>query len=222
MTDPARLPLVDAVKAVGAQLIVLHHLAWYGPLGDTVAPLAPALFDWLTYHARLAVQAFLVVGGLLAAASLAPAGVARFDDPLARIGRRWRRLAPTYLCALALALAAGAFARSLIVPEAVPSPPTWGQVLANAAMLYVGLRRRGLYRPSPGWPAFFAKVAIALVVLALLLWLGNRQVDWTAMQGEWPLRAALLAGLIGGGAAAYVVVLLLLGFRPRDFAVRGQ
>lgn len=94
--------------------------------------------------------------------------------------------------------------------------------LANAAMLYVGLRRRGLYRPSPGWPAFFAKVAIALVVLALLLWLGNRQVDWTAMQGEWPLRAALLAGLIGGGSAAYVIVLLLLGFRPRDFAVRGQ
>jgi putative peptidoglycan lipid II flippase len=94
--------------------------------------------------------------------------------------------------------------------------------LANAAMLFVGLRRRGLYRPSPGWSAFAGKVAIALGLLALALWMGNRQVDWTAMQGQWPLRAAWLAALIGGGAAVYAVVLLLLGFRPRDFAARAQ
>jgi putative peptidoglycan lipid II flippase len=92
--------------------------------------------------------------------------------------------------------------------------------LVNAVMLFNGLRRRGLYRPSPGWATFIGKVAIALAVLALVLWLGNRQVDWTGMQQQWPLRAALLAGLIGGGAAAYGAVLLLLGFRPRDFVAR--
>jgi putative peptidoglycan lipid II flippase len=87
-------------------------------------------------------------------------------------------------------------------------------------MLFAGLRRRGLYQPSPGWAKFLGTVAIALAVLGLVLWLGNRQVDWTAMQGQWPLRAALLAGLIGGAAAAYAIVLLLLGFRPRDFVGR--
>jgi len=92
--------------------------------------------------------------------------------------------------------------------------------LANAAMLLVGLRRRGLYVPSPGWPMFIAKVAVALVALALVLWLGDRQVHWTAMQTQWPLRAALLAGLVGGGAAVYGLVLWLLGFRPRDFVAR--
>ena len=94
--------------------------------------------------------------------------------------------------------------------------------LANASMLFVGLRRRGLYRPSPGWTKFAGKVAIALGVMALVLWLGNRQVDWTAMQDQWALRATLLASLIGGGAAAYGAVLLLLGFRPRDFVARAQ
>lgn len=89
--------------------------------------------------------------------------------------------------------------------------------LANAAMLFAGLRRRGLYRPSPGWAVFVCKVAIAIAVLSLVLWFGNRQIDWTAMQPQWPMRAALLAALIGGGAAVYGLVLLLLGFRPRDF-----
>ena len=63
-------------------------------------------------------------------------------------------------------------------------------------------------------------MAIALAALALVLWLGNRQIDWTAMQAQWPLRAGLLAALIGGGAAAYAIVLFVLGFRPRDFVAR--
>jgi peptidoglycan/LPS O-acetylase OafA/YrhL len=29
---PVRLAAVDAVKAIASQLIVLHHLAFYGPL----------------------------------------------------------------------------------------------------------------------------------------------------------------------------------------------
>jgi len=94
--------------------------------------------------------------------------------------------------------------------------------LANAAMLFIGLRRRGLYVPSPGWGVFIGKVVLALAALALVLWLGNRQVAWTAMQSEWPLRAALLAGLIGSGAVVYGAVLAMLGFRPRDFAARAQ
>jgi len=35
------MPLVDLIKAVAAQLIVLHHLAWYGPMSDTAASLSP-------------------------------------------------------------------------------------------------------------------------------------------------------------------------------------
>jgi putative peptidoglycan lipid II flippase len=94
--------------------------------------------------------------------------------------------------------------------------------LVNAAMLYAGLRRRGLYAPAKGWPAFIAKIMLALAVLALVLWFGNRQINWLALQSDGVLRAALLAGLMAVGAAAYGVVLLVLGFRPRDFMARAQ
>jgi len=94
--------------------------------------------------------------------------------------------------------------------------------LANASMLYVGLRRRGLYVPSAGWAVFIAKVCVALALLAMVLWFGARQIDWTAMQGEWLLRAGLLAGLIAGSAAVYGAALWLMGFRPRDFFAQMQ
>jgi len=94
--------------------------------------------------------------------------------------------------------------------------------LANAAMLYVLLRRRGVYRPEPGWMVFVGKLGCALAVLALLLWFGSRGIAWTAMQSQWLLRLGMLAGLVAGGAAAYAAALWLLGFRPRDFVARAS
>jgi len=64
MVDPrmpdvhTRLAFIDALKAVAFQLIVLHHLAFYGPMSDHAYPLAPALISWLSQDARMAVQAF--------------------------------------------------------------------------------------------------------------------------------------------------------------------
>ena len=36
-----RLPFIDALKALASQLIVLHHLAFYGPMSDYARSLAP-------------------------------------------------------------------------------------------------------------------------------------------------------------------------------------
>ena len=57
--DTHRLPLIDLLKVIGSQLIVLHHLAFYGPMADYAAPLMPALMGWLSDHARVVVQVFL-------------------------------------------------------------------------------------------------------------------------------------------------------------------
>src|SRR5690606_17131303 len=86
----------------------------------------------------------------------------------------------------------------------------------NAALLYRGLRRAGIYRPEPGWGRCIARLVLALAVMtAALLWSAN-SADWwlTARPGE---RAMRLAGVIALGAAAYLLVLAVLGFRLRDF-----
>jgi len=68
--EGSRLAFIDALKAVASQLIVLHHLAFYGPMSDYAQELFPGLMSWLYDYARIAVQAFLVIGGFLAAQAL--------------------------------------------------------------------------------------------------------------------------------------------------------
>ncbi|MEP6608360.1 MAG: murein biosynthesis integral membrane protein MurJ [Burkholderiaceae bacterium] len=91
---------------------------------------------------------------------------------------------------------------------------------ANALALYLGLRKRNLYRPEDGWVWFVARLGLALAILGAVLWLGQRSIDWTAMQSVPWLRAGWLMALISGAALAYFVALLALGFRSRDFRVR--
>ena len=102
--QPQSAPLADVMKAIASQLIVWHHLAFYGPMSDRVAHHASTLFAWLRDDARLAVQVFIVIGGFLGARTLherwsSGAGFgARAAATL--IGRRYLRLAKPYGVAL--------------------------------------------------------------------------------------------------------------------------
>lgn len=90
----------------------------------------------------------------------------------------------------------------------------------NSAVLFYFLRRRGIYRPEPGWPRFFLKLCVALLALGLTLWFGmGSQQHWFAIQG-WE-RIIHLAWLVAAGVLAYFAVLFALGFRMKDFAKRG-
>jgi peptidoglycan/LPS O-acetylase OafA/YrhL len=132
----ARAPLVDGLKVVAAQAIVAHHLAFYGPMSDHAAALAPALFEWLARHARIAVQVFLVVGGFLAARQLAPQAQwlgGRPAGPL--IGRRYLRLVVPYAAMLVCAVLAAAVARAWMTHDSIPAAPTWTQLLAHLLLL---------------------------------------------------------------------------------------
>lgn len=124
---------VDVLKVVAAQLIVWHHFSAYGPMADTMTLVWPDLMAWLYRYARLAVQVFLVVGGYLAAQSVMHKPI---THPVQHIAKRFLRLVPFYVLALALISLAVAMSRQTIHAPWLPSEPTGWQFLAHALLLH--------------------------------------------------------------------------------------
>ena len=185
-----RLAFVDALKAVASQLIVLHHLAFYGPMSDHAHSLLPTLVSWLSQEARIAVQAFLVIGGFLAAQSLAPGGVLLAARPLSLLWRRYLKLVTPYLAAVLLGIACAAIARRLMTHDSLPGLPTLPQVVAHALLLQSILGYEGL---SAG--VWYIAIDFQLFALLLgILWLARRL-------GQGAGRAAFVGALLVGALA---------------------
>lgn len=160
---------IDFIKALASQLIVLHHLALYGPMADMVDPALPGLFQWLHDYALMAVQAFLVVGGYLAARSHAHGlGAARIP---ALLGRRYLRLMRPYAIALAAAVASAALARALIQNADTPAAPALGQLAAHLLLL-----QDIVEQPALSVGVWYLAIDLQLYALLLvLLALGGRR-----------------------------------------------
>jgi len=90
----------------------------------------------------------------------------------------------------------------------------------NALALLIGLRRRGVYQPGPGWTVFVLRLLPALAALAALLWYADGKIDWLGMQAHAGQRAGLLGGVLVASGVVYFGTLLLFGFRLKDFGRR--
>jgi len=91
----------------------------------------------------------------------------------------------------------------------------------NAGLLYYKLRQHEVFRPQPGWIAFLAKVAVALLVMSAVLWLAmGENGAWLNATVWW--RIGRLSMLVVMGIAAYFCSLWLLGFRLHQFAKRSS
>ncbi|EGH00226.1 Proposed peptidoglycan lipid II flippase MurJ [gamma proteobacterium IMCC2047] len=84
----------------------------------------------------------------------------------------------------------------------------------NAALLFVGLYRLGVYRPLPGWGLMVLRLVLANTAMVLLiLWLGagsESWAEWTVWQRAWQLAILCVAG-----GSIYFVMLILSGLRLR-------
>lgn len=127
--------LIDAIKAAGCLLIVLHHLAFYGPMSDVVAAAWPDVVNWLYDHGRLAVQFFLVCAGFLTAGSMAQYESLALTDALKLIWRRYLRLAIPLLAALSFTVLVTEWVRPGFEHTSLSAPPDWGQALAHVVLL---------------------------------------------------------------------------------------
>ena len=196
MTTPApRLPALDALKGLGCMLIVWHHLAFYGPMSDVVHPHVPWLTGWLVDYGRMAVQVFLVVAGFLAAASLAPQGVAAFTHPGRLIFKRYRRLLLPYLVAVAASVLVAALVRPWFDHSSVPAAPTWLQVIAHVFLLQDLLGQEAL---SAG--IWYVAIDLQLFAVCVMLFSLARRLKhrWPGLRdqaGVWLVSALALLSL---------------------------
>ncbi len=196
----------------GLRLCVLLALPAAVALGVIAQPLVATLFLTtrftgfdvvMTQRALIAYAVGLI--GIIAVKVLAPAYYARHDvrTPVkiavvalaATQGLNLLLIQPLAHAGLALAISLGA--------------------CLNAGLLLLGLRRKRIYAPRPGWWALLGKTALAVAVMTVVLTAGQYVLgDWLQMRG-WE-RWLKLAALVAGGAVSYFAVLALLGFRLRD------
>jgi putative peptidoglycan lipid II flippase len=88
----------------------------------------------------------------------------------------------------------------------------------NAALLYRGLRKLGVFKPLPGWGGFVLRLALAMATMGAVLWYGmGSESSWLHPQGSRIVRLSIL--VISGGTS-YFAMLWLCGFRIADFRRR--
>lgn len=185
----SRSALIDCTKGLACAAIVWHHLAFYGPMSDVAHPVMPNLLDWLYEYARMAVQIFLVIGGFLAAASLVPQGLARFDSPWSKIGKRFVRLVVPYAVALVVTIVISAAIRPWFDHESVSADPDLWQLFAHALLLQNIVGEESLSAGVWYVSIDFQLFAGTVLLLGAVRWLkqvvaGRRGVQ--AVQRWWP------------------------------------
>ncbi|MES2026979.1 MAG: acyltransferase [Pseudomonadota bacterium] len=189
MSTASRMPCVDALKAVACLLIVLHHLAFYGPMSDIAYPLMPTVIDLFYQYGRMAVQAFFVIAGFLLAAKFAPDGATSLTHPIRAIYQRYLRLVIPYLVALVFAILCAALAREWMTSDSIPDAPSLAQLLPHIFLLQDLMDQEAL---SAG--VWYVAIDLQLfAVAALLLWLGGKvEVHYPKLRIIGPLFIALL------------------------------
>jgi putative peptidoglycan lipid II flippase len=199
-----RVTLLLAVPAAAALAVLalplVATLFHYGRFGDNDA--------WMTCEALVAYSIGLV--GLILVKILAPGFYARQNVAtpvkigiatlIATQAMNFAFIGPFKHAGLALAIGLGA--------------------CLNALMLYLFLRKQSIYSPQPGWLSFTLKIALAVMAMAVVLWYAmGPAAAW--LQASWQWKTGMLAGLVLLGVAVYGVCLFALGFRLRQFSMRG-
>ena len=144
MAQAPRSAFLDLLRALAAQMIIWHHLAYYGPLSDFAYAVAAAPIDWLYQYAwRFAVQIFFVLSGYcLALGRLKRRPPTHWRDAVRLVIDRYLRVGLPYLLALGLALIANEIATSYMDHPSISPRPTPGQLVAHVFLLHKGARLR--------------------------------------------------------------------------------
>jgi peptidoglycan/LPS O-acetylase OafA/YrhL len=154
--------VIDIIKVMAFQIIVMHHLSHYAPMTDWISAVWPGQVGFIYEDGRLAVQPFLVIGGYLVALSL---NNKHTKNLASLIWRRYLRLAPQLMIALLLVIFATLWLGDELSDKDWLSPlPSMGVFLAHLFFLQDVL---GI--PSMSAGAWYVAIDLQLFGLFALL-----------------------------------------------------
>jgi peptidoglycan/LPS O-acetylase OafA/YrhL len=125
--------VIDFLKTIAVQIIILHHLSNYGPIPLKVHEIFPNFIDFIGEYGRYAVQIFLVIGGYLSVKNL-PQTLEK-QGVLKTIFNRYLRLIPTYAIAIIFTMVCATIARLVHYEEYIGEPETLLQILSHLLFL---------------------------------------------------------------------------------------
>ena len=201
----------------GLRLVVLLGLPCAVALLCFAQPMVAALFHRGAFgSAAVQLTSAAVMGygvgllGLVAIKVLAPGYYAQQDmsTPM-RIGIAVLVLTQVFNALLVPWLGVSALALSIGLAACV-----------NAGWLLWGLKRRGSYKPAPGWVGFVWRAALASAVMGTGMAFVAWRIDWMALGAHEGLRAAAMALALSLSALVYFSVLRLTGLDLRQLLRR--
>ncbi|WP_423596190.1 acyltransferase family protein [Roseateles sp. MS654] len=192
----SRLFPLDALRAVAAQLIVLHHLSVYGPVAEAMHRLFPLLTGWMYDYGRMAVQVFLVLGGYLSARALSAQESQLRRAAPALLAQRYWRLVPPFMAAVGFTLLAS-WLVAPVLPELVPSDVHLTQVLAHGLLMHDLLSVEAL---TVG--AWYVAIDFQLFALLLLVMWALRCLPLKHQVRQW-LAPAVVGALCAASLLAF-------------------
>lgn len=175
--------LIDGLKALAAQTIVIHHLVSYGPMAEAAGMAAPGLVSWFGDYGRWAVQIFLVLAGYLTAQALC-APDRGLSHPWSLIAKRYVRLVWPFGVAVTLAVIAAEIARFWTDDPMLPETAGFMQYLSHWLLIHGVLGHESL---STG--VWYVAIDFQLFVLTVLLL-------WSSQALRWAGWAPLLIGML--------------------------
>lgn len=186
-----RHALIDNLKGAACLLIMLHHLAFYGPMSDVAIQVIPKTIDFLFEYGRMAVSVFLVIGGYLSGLKLCQANLFTKTSVFDLIAQKYLRLVVPYLAAIGLAIICSFVASYWMVHDSISSLPEPAQLVSHLFFLqnilgYESLSA-GLWYVAIDFQLFTAS--------ALLIFLIER-----LSPASWPLRQTRLISLVSVAA----------------------
>jgi peptidoglycan/LPS O-acetylase OafA/YrhL len=175
--------LIDVLKVLAAQVIVLHHCVSYGELASAAKELLPSVSTFLFDYGRYAVQIFLVVAGYLAAQSFEKMMAVQAHVRKKGAGtvvqlalRRYLRLVGPYVAALLITIVCASLARQWSTDEYIGQPETIAQVLAHLFLLQGVLGHEsisaGVWYVAIDWQLFTALAVVYAVFQRQMLRIG--------------------------------------------------